>query len=433
VATIQHIYYGAGAHADSKSILIGSTQMPRTAVFMESMAPFGDNMCPIKHETAERIEGCVATVDGEPKHTPWDLDSLLTWLDIKRSNPTNREPLYVKDIHPVLTPTLSRAAYRHAIVELAKRRWDGQAEVARDVAACSAYWETQANLKKKRPRDFDDCVYDKVLLPDFLAAMRAARPMSMWERFQVECRTQGTQKARQWLDRTLCAERFGTLKRCDAVYTTDYVDFFLARRVEAWSHHNNIMGQPIWMEFDSLYTDFLKVYASLVTPTPLKEGRPRVMAMMIHWTQSSINLHIANLTDTDSAAIVVGMEPHIPAYLLGHALRTDRDFFSEPRSGELIGKHLMIMEKNRTGGLFTLEMSMDDMIVKVMSSFKSRGDGMYVLDPERIHHIESQPALIPHSPYNQTTMQSTLKGGLDAIDERRMMNADDEDDDDDEE
>jgi hypothetical protein len=385
--------------------------MPRTAVFMEALpGAFGENVCPIRMETADQLQGIVAGVDGHDQ--PWELASLMRWLDVNPINPLTRQPLDLQAIHPVLTPDVDPAAYERALIALVQRGWEGIPEVEADIEALRAHRNQQGRKKKRGAEP----------LPGVVDALRETEARCMWVQFRNTRRASGLAQARFALDLSLCLSAFASMRFRPSTRTHHLVSAFLTQRFWAWSMPPNQV--PIWMGLDRLYDDFMNVYASYFHAAPPIESKTRVLGLMLAWADRQPALvDIAHWGPNEETLLVVGMAPHRLGYLLADASPEDRAWLREPhRFHDDIANRLRSMELRRfprraDGGL-RLELSLEKLHEVVQASFALIDDDVddtyaLQLDDAQLHW--PQAARVPFDPYTSEQTLAALRDGLYAM------------------
>jgi hypothetical protein len=388
--------------------------MPRTAVFMEALpGAFGENVCPIRFDTADKLQGVVARVDGYAQ--PWELSSLMQWRNVNPTNPLDRQPLDLQTIHPVLTPDVDPQVYERALIALVQRGWQGIHEVEADIEALRAY-ENRSQRKSQKKRGAEEP------LPGVVAALRATEARCMWGRFKNTRRANGLDQARFELDLCLCDDAFTSLRFQCTTRTRHLVRAFLTQRFRAWSMGTSPNPVPIWMGLNRLYDDFMKLYAHYFHAAPPIESKTRVLGLMLAWADRQPELvDIAHWgPNNDETLLVIGMAPYRLAYLLADASDEDRAWLRAPHVFHFdIAHRLRDMELHRfphhaDGGLLRLELSSEKLHAVVQQSFALIEYDTYALQLEAPPPWPQQ-ARVPFDPYTSEQTLAALRDGLYAM------------------
>lgn len=210
---------------------------PRTALFFEDLrTPFGDNVrCPITLEPASTSHRLLK-VDGSAQ--PYAFDAFMSWFDQNATEPCTRQPLTLRMLHPVMTPTTPMDDYLHVVRRLAERGWDLEAEVADDARQRRPVW--------KRDRQGDERNHPADV-------MRQILHRNPWWRFT---HTPDARMARRDLDQQ-CVR----WPNNNAASLIECATRFLEGRARMWRFPpSTTRPAPIYLDLDVLVDDFLAVY-----------------------------------------------------------------------------------------------------------------------------------------------------------------------------
>jgi hypothetical protein len=207
----------------------------RTALFFEDLqTPFGDNaLCPITLELMAPSQRLLK-VDGSAQ--PYAFDAFMRWFDQNATDPCTRQPLTLRMLHPVMTPTTHLDDYLRVVRGLAERGWDLEAEVDRDAQ--------QRRPVYKRDRQGNERNHPTTV-------MRQVLHQNPWWRFT---HTPDARTARRELDQQF-------VRWPNAASLIECATRFLECRARMWRFPpSTTRPAPIYLDLDVLVEDFLAVY-----------------------------------------------------------------------------------------------------------------------------------------------------------------------------
>ena len=220
--------------------------MPRTGVFFNTLRrAFGDEVCPIEQEPADKIQGGILTVDGlEGK--PFAARSLLRWMDQTGTNPLTRAPLKVEMLHPVMTRHTNLEEYTQMVGSLARRGWWNAANEA-------AIPEVEEDLRQrggaKRTRQSQR-------VADPIRAVHRGLQQHWW---WVYSRSANKREALRRLDQIQLQAVFERTAH-HSVGMTERLEAFLWYRKSLWRFPDGEPTFPIYLDPRELSEDFMALY-----------------------------------------------------------------------------------------------------------------------------------------------------------------------------
>ena len=380
--------------------------MPRTAVFMPSLDAFESHTDPISHDELNEFEDAPVVFRRNPNNAPYQLSSLLSHFERhKENNPLTRAPVEMNDLEAVLTP-YNHEAYGRTVAQLAAHGWSDSRYVASDVAAHEQY-ARKARILYDMPHHGSKLT--RYVLNDLFPIENG----TLWGHFCHVLREEGgAGAARLHLDLELCLQDFAELAMgCKLL--SEYVGAFLRQRFKAWAVCENTT--PVWFAANQLCKDFLTVYERFGSSTPLKMGKGRIVSMILAHASAAPSVCIANHPN-EAVSVVMHIDAHLLAYLLGDATEEERAFFRTPRSPLAIATRLFELEERRPlSEPFALELSKGRLRRWVVASplWDSDADGDHWLKLDTV--IASRQSIPVCDPYETNATLTTLRRSLHAI------------------
>ena len=289
--------------------------MPRTAVFYKTLEDaFGDRLCPIEQSPADELEGGILTVDGL-EGTPFACKSLLRWMDQTGTNPLTRLPLTVDMLHPVMTRRTDKAAYARMVGSLARRGWEGQAEIEDDMRQRSG---------AKRTRE------GEMMTNAALDAMRAGIKLNLWVLFEQSL---VKSEAMRYIDSVRLHPTGLLANKKDAMVASDMyerIDRFIKHRKNLWRFPDNESDIPVYLDALGLANDFMVLY-----PDTYLHGMNGVLRMIESVATKSAsdngywNDHVIARTDYGRLTAIVVSPPSITEWLRNVILPGEVDLWPE--------------------------------------------------------------------------------------------------------
>ena len=386
--------------------------MPRTAAFVESLqAQYGDDTCPISCNTVDEIladEDIVARVDGTPH--PYSVKRLAEWLHTKRINPTTRAPLWIHEVHPIMTPQTDMSTYKKAIQTLAALGWDNEDEIQNDVLAL----ETAQERKRRHEASGVDPFPYAALTRSLLNATPSLGGGPIWNEFVLNRRL-SLDRARRRLDDRLFELDNEDMEE-EPTHDTERMFYaFMDRRFNAWRFPN--VSKPLWFAVLPICKDFEFFYWDRMGHSP-RESPMRLCCMMLEWAgQCNLGLRPAELGERQGMAIVhypPSATEWLKSVMLPRLSQFDRnEWAGYPMAEYAIVDALLEKQLDQDGCflLFTrheLARAVRDYYVE-----SNTNTGHYVL-PARVETSVDR-SLLAVDPYTDVVCLSALRYGLSRV------------------